>query len=179
MGLKVALDISYFLISPVSDPHLHRDARELTLLECISPSVFLPPSRLAKLLSQVKRNQISSCLYHNTASSPSLYQDHSCDRSNFPVQAVRDLSRHTGEVWYVRFSHDGSRLASCGSDGNVIIYDMSTFNVQNILHGNNDGGICTMSWSPDDSMIVTCCRDKKAKLWNSRVSRPLVPFSYL
>lgn len=138
-------------------------------IECISPSVMLPEHRLAILLQQVKRNQIANCLYHNTATSPSLYQDHSCDRNNFPVRTVVELDKHTGEVWQVQFSHDGSRLASTGMDGSVIIYEVGSFEVIRSLP-TNDSGVCSLAWSPDDSMIVTCCQDKRARLWNANVS---------
>jgi WD40 repeat protein len=138
-------------------------------LECISPAVMLPEHRLAVLLQQVKHSQISRCLYHNTASSPSLYQDHNCDQSNFPVNSFIELSKHTGEVWQVVFSHDGKSLASCGEDGTAIIYDSSTFEVLQTL-ADHEMGISAVSWSPDDSLIVTCSQDKRARLWDATVS---------
>ncbi|KAF4628889.1 hypothetical protein G7Y89_g9261 [Cudoniella acicularis] len=136
------------------------------LSKCISPSVMLPEHRLAILLHQVKKNQISNCLYHNTATSPSLYQDHACDRNNFPVHTLLELDKHTGEVWKVQFSHDGSRLASCGEDGTVIIYQVGSFEVLQTL-ADHEAGVGSLAWSPDDSMIVTCSRDRRARLWNS------------
>lgn len=139
---------------------------------CISPSVMLPEHRLAVLLHQVKRHQISNCLYHNTATSPSLYHDHLCDQSNFPVMPIVELDRHSGEVWDVQFSHDGKRVASCGGDGAAIIYDTETFEVLHTLPG-AERGICSLSWSPDDSMIVTCSIDSRARLWNTHVSLPV------
>lgn len=132
---------------------------------------MLPEHRLAVLLQQVKRNQISNCLYHNTAISPSLYQDHCCDRNNFPVRCSYELDKHTGEVWQVKFSYDGSRLASCGGDGTAIIYDVATWDVLQNLTA-HESGVCSLAWSPDDSMIVTCGRDKYAILWNANVSNP-------
>ena len=130
---------------------------------------MLPEHRLAVLLHQVKRSQISNCLYHNTAVSPSLYQDHTCDRSNFPVNNFVELSKHDGEVWHVQFSHDGTRLASCGSDGTAIIYEVGSFEVLHVL-ADHESGVCSVAWSPDDSMIVTCSQDKRARLWNAYVS---------
>jgi WD repeat-containing protein 26 len=129
---------------------------------------MLPEHRLAVLLEQVKRNQISKCLYHNTATSPSLYQDHSCDRHNFPVNPSYELDKHTGEVWQVKFSNDGTRLATCGGDGTAIIYDVGTWEVLQTLAA-HESGVCSLAWSPDDSMIVTCGRDKFATLWNANV----------
>ena len=130
---------------------------------------MLPEHRLALLLSQVKRSQISNCLYHNTIASPSLYQDHRCDRHNFPVRAYLDLEKHSGQVWQVVFSHDGSYLASAGNDGSVIIYEVGSFEVLHTLP-DHEHGVCAISWSPDDSMIVTGSRDNRARLWNAVVS---------
>ncbi|PQE22834.1 wd domain-containing protein [Rutstroemia sp. NJR-2017a BBW] len=136
------------------------------LSRCISPSVMLPEHRLAVLLEQVKRHQISNCIYHNTATSPSLYQDHACDRNNFPLRPILELEKHTGEIWVVEFSHDGSRLASCGSDGCVVIYNVPDFDVQYIF-ADHEKGVCSFAWSPDDSMMVTCGRDHRARLWST------------
>ena len=130
---------------------------------------MLPEHRLAILLQQVKQNQIANCLYHNTATSPSLYQDHTCDRNNFPVRTVIELTKHNNEVWDVQFSHDGTKLASCGGDGSVIIYEVGTWTVlQNLA--DHEEGVGSCAWSPDDSMIVTCSQDKRARLWNAHVS---------
>lgn len=123
---------------------------------------------MATLLQQVKEGQISNCMYHSSASSPSLYQDHVCDRSNFPVTTFIELREHTDEVWHVVFSHDGTRLASCGSDGVVFIYEVGSFEVVHTLREHEDG-IGAVAWSPDDSIIVTGSLDRRARLWNARV----------
>jgi WD repeat-containing protein 26 len=135
---------------------------------CISPSVMIPENRLAILLQQIKQAQISNCIYHNTEISPSLYSDHRCDRNNFPLRVVLELDRHSGEVWNIQFSHDGSRLATCGSDGTAIIYDVSSFEVLHVL-ADHQAGVCSVAWSPDDKMLVTCSMDRRARLWDSHV----------
>ena len=143
--------------------------RELTqALECISPSVMLPEHRLAVLLQQVKEWQIGHCLYHTTATSPSLYADHVCDRSQFPTEVIYELDKKAGEVWQVRFSHSGTRLASCGSDRAVYIWDVTTFDLLFKLDG-HEGGVGNIAWSPDDSMIVSCGRDRFARIWDANV----------
>lgn len=93
-------------------------------IESISPSVMIPEHRLASLLHQVKQAQISKCLYHNTANSPSLYSDHKCDRNQFPLATVQVLKDHSDEVWFVQFSNDGTRLATSSKDNTVIIWDL-------------------------------------------------------
>lgn len=132
---------------------------------------MLPQHRLATILQQVKHGQISSCLYHSSAAAPSLYEDHICDRNSFPVTPFVELGGHTGEVWHVVFSHDGSRLASCSSDGLVFIYEVGSFEVLHTLRDHEDG-IGAVAWSPDDSLIVTGSWDRRARLWNAKVRHP-------
>jgi WD repeat-containing protein 26 len=98
--------------------------RAFTPTESISASVMIPEHRLASLLHQVKQAQISKCLYHNTANSPSLYSDHVCDRNQFPLSTIEVLSDHKDEVWFVQFSNDGTRLATGSKDSTVIIWDL-------------------------------------------------------
>lgn len=130
---------------------------------------MLPEHRLAVLMGQIKRQQIANCLYHNTASSPSLYQDHKCDRSHFPVHSILELDRHSGEVWHVQFSNNGKKLATCGKDGTCFIYEVGSFEVLQCL-AVPEKGICAVAWSPDDTMIVTCQMDHYAILWDVNVS---------
>lgn len=131
---------------------------------------MIPDHRLAVLLDHVKQNQINQCRYHNTAAPPSLYSDHMCDRSDFPLQPTIELTRHSDEIWYVEFSHDGSKLATASKDRSVIIYDTSTFSV---IHKfvEHDEPVAYATWSPDDSKVITCSQDKKAKVWDIEVSQ--------
>jgi len=131
---------------------------------------MLPEHRLAILLQQVKKNQIANCLYHNTAASPSLYQDHTCQPDRFPRYPSKELTKSAGQVWYVEFSHDGTRLARCGKDGYINIFDVGTWEVLQSMHIGGDGGIGSLAWSPDDSMIVACGWDRMAELWDANVS---------
>lgn len=105
-------------------PFVLMDSNVFCALESISASVMIPEHRLASLLHQVKQNQLSKCLYHNTANSPSLYTDHHCDRNQFPLSTVEILTDHKDEVWFVQFSNDGARLATGSKDHTVIIWDL-------------------------------------------------------
>lgn len=136
------------------------------LSKWISPSVMLPEHRLAVLLQQVKNSQIDSCIWHTSASSPSLYSDHLCDRKMFPIQTFKELADTGGEVWQIRFSHDGKRLAGCGSDHRVLIWDTETFKLVHTLEGHQDG-VGNIAWSPDDTMLVTCGRDLYVRIWDA------------
>lgn len=136
--------------------------------ESISPSVMIPQHRLAILLDQVKQTQINNCFYHNTADPPSLYSDHTCDRTEFPLEVSVDLTPHTDEVWYCEFSHDGSKLVTAGKDHAVVIYDTSDFRVIHKLTDHEEG-VAFASWSPDDSKLITCSQDKRARVWSVEV----------
>ena len=89
----------------------------------------------------------------------------------FPTETLEELTDSDGEVWQIRFSHDGKRLAGCGSDQRVLIWDMDTFKLLIKLEGHLDGA-GNIAWSPDDTMLVTCGRDHYARIWDSNVSRP-------
>ncbi|KAL8712912.1 MAG: hypothetical protein Q9225_006852, partial [Loekoesia sp. 1 TL-2023] len=144
-------------------------SRQLLLQELsrsISPSVMIPQHRLAVLLNQVKQNQISHCLYHNPSSSPSLFADHMCDRSQFPLRTILELNQSAGEVWAMEFSHDGRRLAASGQATDVLIYDTSMFQVLYRLTNHTDR-VAYLAWSPDDSKIITCSHDKTARVWDA------------
>ena len=134
---------------------------------------MIPEHRLAVLLSQVKQNQISKCLYHNPHKSPSLFADHICDRSQFPLQTIRELREDAGEVWFLEFSHNGRWLATSGQGGTVTIYDTETFKVRHMLSDHTDH-VPYLTWSPDSSKLITCSHDKRAKVWDINVSGMLL-----
>jgi hypothetical protein len=146
----------------------------------ISPAVMLPKHRLADLLHQAEEAQLHNCVYHTLPGRPSLYTDHICDKTRFPSECVLELNEQSGEVWKVAFSHDGTKMASCGSGQSVIIWDVPSFRVLHRLtvtgvidvaddEYNGVLGVGSISWSPDDSMLVTCGRDHYAKIWNVSV----------
>lgn len=146
---------------------------------------MLPEHRLAALLQQVKEHQISTCMYHTNPEPPSLYADHFCAKSRFPSEVVYELDDHSGEVWQVQFSHDGTKMASCGKDNLVIIWAVPSFDVLHKLDAvpnsdpNHDApGVGAVAWSPDDSMLVTCGRDYHAKLWDVEVSAMIWPVKH-
>ena len=89
---------------------------------------MIPEGRLASLLQQVKQTQIDKCLYHNTSKSPSLYSDHICDRNQFPSSIAQCLLDHADEVYCVKFSNDGTKMASASKDKSIIIWDVEVRN---------------------------------------------------
>src|ERR1700686_1300716 len=91
----------------------------------ISPSAMVPAHRMVTLFQQAKNYQIHKCLFHLRFSDGphSLLMDHTCDSNAFPSATIKVLSGHQDEVWDIKFSHDGTKLASSSKDNSVIIWD--------------------------------------------------------
>ena len=45
-------------------------------------------------------------------------------RDDLPSETTQILTEHRDEVWYCRFSNDGTRLATGSKDGTIIIWDV-------------------------------------------------------
>lgn len=95
------------------------------VIDIISPTAMVPAHRLVTLLQQAKDYQIHKCLFHLRFSDGphSLLTDHTCDSDAFPSATIKILSGHKDEVWDIKFSHDGTKLASSSKDSCVIIWD--------------------------------------------------------
>jgi WD40 repeat protein len=45
-------------------------------------------------------------------------------RQTLPCVTIQTLTDHTDEVWFCKFSPDGTKLATGSKDGNLYIYDL-------------------------------------------------------
>ncbi|XP_056119090.1 WD repeat-containing protein 26 isoform X2 [Rhinichthys klamathensis goyatoka] len=139
----------------------------------LPPSVMLPPRRLQTLLRQAVELQRDRCLYHNTKldsglDSVSLLIDHVCSRKQFPCYTQQILTEHCNEVWFCKFSNDGTKLASGSKDTTVIIWqvDPDTHLLKQLktLEG-HAYGVSYLAWSPDDTYLIACGPDDCSELW--------------
>ncbi|KAM9425477.1 WD repeat-containing protein 26 isoform 2-T2 [Pholidichthys leucotaenia] len=139
----------------------------------LPPSVMLPPRRLQTLLKQAVELQRERCLYHNTKldsglDSVSLLLDHACSRKQFPCYTQQILTEHCNEVWFCKFSNDGTKLATGSKDTTVIVWqvDMDTHQLKlmKTLEG-HAYGVSYLAWSPDDTYLIACGPDDCSELW--------------
>lgn len=139
----------------------------------LPPSVMLPPRRLQTLLHQAVELQKDRCPYHNTKSdncleNVSLLIDHCCTKEQFPCETVQILKDHCDEVWFCRFSNDGTKLATGSKDTTVIIWDVNPetleLNHRRTFEGHPSGVSC-LAWSPDDVYLIACGPDDSSDLW--------------
>uniref|UniRef100_W5NG62 WD repeat-containing protein 26 n=1 Tax=Lepisosteus oculatus TaxID=7918 RepID=W5NG62_LEPOC len=139
----------------------------------LPPSVMLPPRRLQTLLRQAVELQRDRCLYHNTKldgslDSVSLLIDHVCSRKQFPCYTQQILTEHCNEVWFCKFSNDGTKLATGSKDTTVIIWQVDTDTHQLKLLKTLEGhayGVSYLAWSPDDNYLIACGPDDCSELW--------------
>lgn len=142
--------------------------------EFLPPSVMLPQRRLRTLLSQSIELQKGRCQYHNfqdsnfSLDSVSLLIDHACSKQDFPCETRQVLTDHCDEVWYCKFSNDGSKLATGSKDTTIIIWDVipSTLQLKHryTLSGHSHG-VAFLSWSPDDRYLIACGPEDCSDLW--------------
>lgn len=139
----------------------------------LPPSVMLPPRRLHTLLRQAVELQRDRCLYHNTKldnnlDSVSLLLDHVCSRKQFPCYTQQILTEHCNEVWFCKFSNDGTKLATGSKDTTVIIWQVDPETHQLKLLRTLEGhayGVSYLAWSPDDTYLIACGPDDCSELW--------------
>ncbi|XP_034553774.1 WD repeat-containing protein 26 isoform X2 [Notolabrus celidotus] len=139
----------------------------------LPPSVMLPPRRLQTLLKQAVELQRDRCLYHNTKldgglDSVSLLLDHACSRKQFPCYTQQILTEHCNEVWFCKFSNDGTKLATGSKDTTVIVWHVDTETQQLKLLKTLEGhayGVSYLAWSPDDAYLIACGPDDCSELW--------------
>ncbi len=80
-------------------------------------------------------------------------------------QSYMTLRGHTGSIWAVAVSPDGMRIASCGEDRTIKVWNAITGTELATLQGHKNT-VGFLSFSPDGRLIVSGSDDKTAKVWD-------------
>ncbi|KAL3696296.1 hypothetical protein R1sor_010372 [Riccia sorocarpa] len=85
-----------------------------------------------------------------------------------PFRYKTALREHSNFVNCVRYSPDGTKFITVGSDKRGFIYDGKSAEKLGELSGDgaHAGSVYAASWSPDSKQVLTVSADKTAKLWN-------------
>jgi WD40 repeat protein len=86
--------------------------------------------------------------------------------SYLPGTLQTTIIGNTNGVNNVSWSPDGSRIATAGFDGKIIIWDAINGTKIHTLSGHNDK-VLYVSWSPDGSRVATASIDKTARIWDA------------
>lgn len=136
---------------------------------------LLQENRLENLLCQTIEQQKRKTMFPYTRQNTvSLLEDMEHCQDRVPQNNLHRLEGHTDEVWFVQFSHRGEYLASASKDATVIVWRVRALlsgacTPQNALLRKLQGHsqmICSLSWSPDDSRLLSCGHDRSIRLWN-------------
>ena len=99
--------------------------------------------------------------------------------TNLPTPAhpasthLHALTGHTGAVWGVAFSPDGTRLATTSDDGTARLWDSTTGESLLTLTGHT-GRVRGVAFSPDGTRLATTSDDDTARLWDSTTGESLL-----
>ncbi|MEQ2260078.1 wD repeat domain, partial [Xenotaenia resolanae] len=94
--------------------------------------------------------------------------------------SVENLSRlvihpHQGSIYSARFSHDGTKVASCGASKTLKVFKSTSGEKLTEIQAHDDEVLCC-AFSPDDHLIATCSSDRKVKVWNIQQGKLLRVF---
>lgn len=143
----------------------------------VPPMIMLPPKRLSTLLSQAVQLQREKCSLHiDNAENDyvDLKSDHICSPGKFPLHSKQELDNHKTEVWFCKFSNDGTKLATGGLGGKVKIWDVDPV-ARNLTErctlDCNCYSITCLSWSPNDVYLLACGSEERPDLWIWNVNK--------
>jgi transcription initiation factor TFIID subunit 5 len=85
--------------------------------------------------------------------------------------AVRLFSGHTGAVTAIECSPDGHTLATADDQGAIFLWDLHSGQLKKRMRGHGKGGIWSLSWSVESSVLVSGGADMTVRVWDANVKQ--------
>jgi transcription initiation factor TFIID subunit 5 len=80
--------------------------------------------------------------------------------------AVRMFTGHTGNITALECAPDGKTLASADDQGSIFLWDLTTGSRTKRMRGHGKGGIWSLSWSVESTVIVSGGADNSVRVWD-------------
>lgn len=80
--------------------------------------------------------------------------------------AVRMFTGHTGNVTAMECSRDGKLLASADDAGSIFLWDLAPGRLLKRMRGHGKGGIWSLSWSVESTVLVSGGADGTVRIWD-------------
>jgi WD40 repeat protein len=88
---------------------------------------------------------------------------------------VADLGTMSDEMFDVEFTSDDQRLAACGADRTIRVYDVAERKELRTIEAHADW-VMAVAWSPDGGKLASAGRDKAAKVIDVETGTVLVTY---
>jgi transcription initiation factor TFIID subunit 5 len=80
--------------------------------------------------------------------------------------AVRMFTGHTGNITSMECSRNGKILASADDQGCIILWDLAPGRLLKRMRGHGKGGIWSLSWSMESTVLVSGGADCTVRVWD-------------
>lgn len=80
--------------------------------------------------------------------------------------AVRIFTGHTGNVTALACSNTGKVLASADDRGEILLWDLATGRLTKRMRGHGRGGIWSLDWSVESSVLISGGADGTVRVWD-------------
>ena len=81
-------------------------------------------------------------------------------------QAVRMFTGHTGNITAISCAPNGHVVASADDRGEIILWNLATGRIMKRMRGHGRGGIWTIEWSVESSVLVSGGADSTVRVWD-------------
>ncbi|KAL1956316.1 hypothetical protein VTO42DRAFT_7399 [Malbranchea cinnamomea] len=80
--------------------------------------------------------------------------------------AVRMFTGHTGNITAIACSNNGKILASADDQGSIFLWDLAPGKLLKRMRGHGKGGIWSLSWSAESTVLVSGGADGTVRVWD-------------
>ncbi|PLB41488.1 putative transcription initiation factor TFIID subunit [Aspergillus candidus] len=80
--------------------------------------------------------------------------------------AVRMFTGHTGNITALACSRNGKLLASADDHGSIFVWDLAPGRLVKRMRGHGKGGIWSLSWSVESTVLVSGGADSTVRVWD-------------